>query len=67
MTDQHYNLDNLRLDQQELNEEYECIYIPTEKLKTTLLENKKMTKENNTALDDMLLVWDEYLRKFNGE
>ena len=66
-TDQHYNLDNLRLDQQELNEEYECIYIPTEKLKTTLLENKKMTKENNTALDDMLLVWDEYLRKFNGE
>ena len=66
-TDQHYNLDNLRLDQQELNEEYECVYIPTEKLKTTLLENKKTTKENNTALDDMLLVWDEYLRKFNGE
>ncbi len=66
-TDQHYNLDNLRLDQQELNEEYECVYIPTEKLKDILLENKKTTKENNTALDDMLLVWDEYLRKFNGE
>ncbi len=43
-TDQHYNLDNLKLDQQKLNEEYECTYIPTEKLKGIFLENKKSYK-----------------------
>ncbi len=66
-TNQHYNLNKLKLDKQEITEKYECVYISVKELKNILLENKKTTKESNTALDDMLLVWNEYIRKFNGE
>ena len=31
-------------------------------MKNTLIENKKTTKENNSALDDMILIWDEFLK-----
>lgn len=49
------------LDKEEIIENYECKYIKVNKLKKILIDNKKSTKENNSSLDDMLLVWNEFL------
>ena len=62
-TDKKYDLNKIKLDQREIEQNYECIYIKINELKAILLNNKKTNKENNSMLDDMLLVWDEYLKK----
>lgn len=51
-----------QLDTNEIIQDYECQYINVDELKNILIENKKTTKENNSALDDMLLIWDEFLK-----
>jgi len=60
-TDKKYNPNKTKLTKVEIEQKYEFIYIKINKLKDILLENKLTTKENNSSLDDMLLVWDEYL------
>ena len=64
-TDKEYNLTKTKLTQREIEQKYECIYIKINELKQILLDNKKTTKENNSMLDDMLLVWDEYMKGNN--
>lgn len=60
-TDKTYDNNKTSFTEAEIKENYECRYIKIDRLKDLLIDNKKTTKENNGALDDMLLVWDEYL------
>ena len=57
-----YNESKRNLDEYEKEHNYECRYINIFKLKEVLEENKKSTKEFNAALDDMLLIWNEFLK-----
>lgn len=57
-----YNSNKRKLVGDEIKENYECIYVPILSLKQILLNNMKTTKEDNSALSDMLLVWNEYLK-----
>ena len=59
-----YDDSKKNLDTNEILENYECRYINIYDLKNILIENKKTTKENNTALDDMILILDEFLKKY---
>jgi 8-oxo-dGTP pyrophosphatase MutT (NUDIX family) len=52
------------LDTNEIIQNYECQYINVDDLKNILIGNKKTTKENNSALDDMILIWDEFLKEY---
>lgn len=58
-----YDNRNRDLDIQEIEEKYECRYISVEFLKDVFVKNKLTTKGNNSALDDMILVWDEYIKR----
>ncbi len=58
-----YDNRNRDLDIQEIEEKYECRYISVDSLKDVFVKNKLTTKENNSALDDMILVWDEYIKR----
>ena len=60
--DDIYDDSKKNLDSNEIMQNYECRYINVNDLKNTLTENKKTTKENNSALDDMILIWDEFLK-----
>ena len=62
-TNQQFNEYNRNLDNEEKKQQYECKYIPSYRLRNVLIENKNTTMENNTALDDMILVWEEYLKR----
>lgn len=55
-----------QLDSNEIIQNYECQYINIDQLKDILIQNKKTTKENNSALDDMILVWEEFLKAYKG-
>ncbi len=61
-----YDNSKRQLDSNEIIQNYECQYINVDDLKNILIENKKITKENNSALDDMILIWDEFLRIKEG-
>ena len=61
-----YDDSKKKLDSNELMQKYECRYINVNDLRNTLVENKKTTKENNSALDDMILIWDEFLKVSAG-
>lgn len=60
--DSVYDDSKKQLDTDEVIQNYECQYISSDNLKNILIENKKTTKENNSALDDMILIWDEFLK-----
>ena len=60
--DDVYDDSEKQLDINEVIQNYECQYISVDNLKSILIENKKTTKENNSALDDMILIWDEFLK-----
>lgn len=64
--DSVYDDSKKQLDTNEIIQKYECKYINVNNLKNILIENKKTTKENNSALDDMILIWDEFLRMNKG-
>ena len=64
--DDIYDDSKKNLDSNEIMQNYECRYINVNDLRNTLVENKKTTKENNTALDDMILIWDEFLKVSAG-
>lgn len=64
-TDLKFDYYNRILDFNEIEQTYECRYVPTDNLHNILLYNKQTTKEKNTALDDMILVWDEYKKRGN--
>lgn len=59
-----YDDSKKQLDTNEIMQNYECQYINIHELKNILIENKKTTKENNSALDDMILIWNEFLKKY---
>lgn len=63
LTDQPYKNCTRKLDSKEIEEEYECQYISLSDLKEILIKNKGITKEKNSALDDMILVWEEFLKR----
>lgn len=60
-----YNETNRRLDVNEIKENYECKYINIYSLNEILIANKRTTKENNSALDDMILIWEDYLKNWD--
>jgi 8-oxo-dGTP pyrophosphatase MutT (NUDIX family) len=62
--DEIYDDSKRELDVNEVIQNYECQYLNVWELKNILEENKKTTKENNSALDDMLLIWNEFLNKY---
>ena len=62
--DSIYEDSKRQLDTNEIIQNYECQYINVDELKNILIENKKTTKENNSALDDMILIWDEFLKTY---
>ncbi len=62
-TDLKFDYYNRSLDINEINQNYECRYVSTDNLHNILLYNKQTTKERNTALDDTILVWDEYRKR----
>ena len=62
--DSIYDNSKRQLDVNEIKQDYECQYINIDELKDILIENKKTTKENNSALDDMILIWDEFLKTY---
>lgn len=64
--DSVYDDSKKQLDTNEIIQKYECKYINVNNLKNILIENKKTTKENNSALDDMILIWDEFLKIYKG-
>lgn len=64
--DDIYDDSKKNLDTNEIIQNYECRYINVNDLRNTLVENKKTTKENNTALDDMILICDEFLKVSAG-
>lgn len=64
--DSIYDDSKRQLDANEIIQNYECQYININELKSVLTENKKTTKENNSTLDDMILVWNEFLGKYKG-
>ena len=66
-TDLVYNKLKINLDINEINQNYECKYIDILDLKSILEKNKKTTLENNSALDDMLLIWAEFLKIYKGK
>ena len=57
-----YDDSKKNLDSNEIMQNYECQYININDLKKILIENKKTTKETNSALDDMIMIWDEFLK-----
>ena len=59
-----YDESKRKLDSNEIKQNYECRYVNMHELKNILIENKRSTKEKNSTLDDMLLVWDEFLKKY---
>lgn len=64
-TDLFYDVSNITLDENEKNEKYECRYIEISNLMDVLLQNKQVTKESNSSLDDTILVYKEFLFKNN--
>ncbi len=64
--DSKYDDSKKQLDANEIIQNYECRYISICDLKNILIENKKTTKENNSALDDMIIIWDEFLKRYKG-
>lgn len=64
--DDIYDDSKRNLDSNEIMQNYECRYINVNDLKNTLIENKETTKENNSTLDDIILVWDEFLKDNAG-
>ena len=64
--DTMYDDSKKQLDTNEIIQNYECRYISIDNLKNVLIENKKTTKENNSALDDMIIIWDEFLKTYKG-
>ena len=64
--DSKYDDSKKQLDANEIIQNYECRYISICDLKNILIKNKKTTKENNSALDDMILIWDEFLKRYKG-
>ena len=64
--DDVYDDSEKQLDINEVIQNYECQYISVDNLKSILIENKKTTKENNSALDDMIVIWDEFLKSNKG-
>ena len=64
--DSVYDDSKKQLDANEIIQKYECKYINVGNLKNILIENKKTTKENNSTLDDMILIWNEFLRTNKG-
>ena len=64
--DSKYDDSKKQLDTNEIIQNYECRYISICDLKNILIENKKTTKENNSALDDMIIIWDEFLKRYKG-
>ena len=64
--DEIYDDSKRELDVNEVIQNYECQYLNVWELKNILEENKKTTKENNSALDDMLLIWNEFLNKYKA-
>lgn len=64
--DRMYDDSKKHLDSNEVMQNYECQYINVKDLKNILIENKKTTKENNSALDDMILIWDAFLKVNEG-
>ena len=64
--DSKYDDSKKQLDANEIIQNYECRYISICDLKNILIENKKTTKENNSALDDMIIILDEFLKIYKG-
>lgn len=64
--DSKYDDSKKNLDTNEIIQNYECRYISICDLKNILIENKKTTKENNSALDDMIIIWNEFLKIYKG-
>lgn len=64
--DSVYDDSKKQLDTNEIIQKYECKYINVNNLKNILIENKKTTKENNSALDDMIIIWNEFLKAYKG-
>lgn len=62
-TDLNVDYYNRNLDINEIEQNYECRYISIDYLHDVLFNNKQITKENNTALDDMIFVWNEYRKR----
>ena len=62
-TDLNVDYYNRNLDTNEIAQNYECRYISIDCLHDVLFYNKQITKENNTALDDMIFVWNEYRKR----
>ncbi len=62
-TDLVYDTNKMRLDENEIRENYECKYIKIAELRDILLTNKKTTKETDSSLDDMILVCEKFLAK----
>lgn len=61
-----YDNSKRHLDSNEIMQNYECKYIHIDNLRHILIENKKTTQENNSALDDMILIWDEFLKRYRN-
>ncbi len=59
-TDKEYDPIKRNLVESEIDQNYECKYIPFEILKGVLTDNLETTKEKNTALYDMIRVCNEY-------
>ena len=64
--DSIYDNSKRQLDSNEIIQNYECQYIKINDLKDILIGNKKTTKENNSALDDMILIWNEFLKTYGN-
>ena len=62
--DSVYDDSKKNLDTNEIIQNYECRYISICDLNNILIDNKKTTKENNSALDDMIIIWDEFLKRY---
>ena len=61
-TDKKYNPSKTKLTEREIKDKYECCYIKINELRSILIDNKKTNKQNNSMIDDMLLVWNEYIK-----
>lgn len=62
-TDLNVDYYNRNLDINEIEQNYEYRHISIDCLHDVLFNNKQIAKENNTALDDMIFVWNEYRKR----
>lgn len=66
ITDEKFCLENRNLDENEVQQNYECRYVDVDSLEFILKMNMLTTKEKNTSLEDMLYVFDKYKNNLSG-